>query len=603
MTADQSHIFNRDLDYFSDLAQGWLEVCDSQHDCLSIRTEPKPSNQVHEHSNISQSVSASKSVNDFSLCSTNEAQSDFEFLPPRLIHIRGDVSNPDLRLVETTSLEMKLGKKVRYCALSYCWGGSHQHSTTQINLADRFERIQYEELPRTLRDAIQLTFNTQVEYIWIDSLCIVQAHSAEAAPDWLKHVSIMGLIYERSYYTLLASNSPNAGSGFVHRENAYFARFGVRACRIPFTSAKTSPYLTYFFDHRSLNTYWRREAIPAPLGKRAWALQESILSPRRLIFKDTGVEFECKRKRAHETRPFILERLPYGDAHRNYLAISKATRYGWYDLVTDFCTLELSFDADKLAAFEGIAQEYCRRNDASELFVAGVRRSACARDLCWFNTSDSSARNSSFPSWSWASTVRAVIKYPGFWPDAITKLALESGEVELQNLTITRADWVRVGSPEFAATWDTTKNQGDIPPQASISVRGAHGRLSGIRLLDFHQTKDSSVDYKLYHEGHPAVFYKDPGSVISPQRNYKWLVSRTGDGGHGPISWAIILEAADQQELSWRRIGVLTIKQLRDLGPKYPFEEGLDSSERHGETTEAEHLSSPALEQGDLILV
>ncbi|EHK19955.1 uncharacterized protein TRIVIDRAFT_155817 [Trichoderma virens Gv29-8] len=54
--------------------------------------------------------------------------------------------------------------------------------------------IPWNKLPKSFREAMQITRRLGVEYIWINSLCIIQDDSR----DWEHEAAIMGKIYEQS---------------------------------------------------------------------------------------------------------------------------------------------------------------------------------------------------------------------------------------------------------------------------------------------------------------------------------------------------------------------------------------------------------------------
>lgn len=89
-------------------------------------------------------------------------------LPTRLIDV-GDVNTgtaPFLFESRNTSGS--------YVALSYCWGGIIHHQTIKANFRQRTKKIDFDILPQTIRDAIKVTRALGFQYIWIDSLCIIQ---------------------------------------------------------------------------------------------------------------------------------------------------------------------------------------------------------------------------------------------------------------------------------------------------------------------------------------------------------------------------------------------------------------------------------------------
>jgi hypothetical protein len=58
-----------------------------------------------------------------------------------------------------------------YALLSYCWGGDQTTKTLKCNLQARKTNIVVESLPQTIRDAIKVTKDLSLEYLWVDALC------------------------------------------------------------------------------------------------------------------------------------------------------------------------------------------------------------------------------------------------------------------------------------------------------------------------------------------------------------------------------------------------------------------------------------------------
>jgi hypothetical protein len=103
------------------------------------------------------------------------------FLPTRLLEVR---NYPSLRLVNTSNLDTE---DSRYTALSYCWGHSMPvDGKTSSKTLDSHQRgVVLAKLPRTLRDAIEVTVSWSIPYIWIDALCIIQGDGIKSRGPWL----------------------------------------------------------------------------------------------------------------------------------------------------------------------------------------------------------------------------------------------------------------------------------------------------------------------------------------------------------------------------------------------------------------------------------
>jgi hypothetical protein len=110
---------------------------------------------------------------------------DTQFRPRRLIEVGRRGKSP--RLIETSSHG---GDCSKYLALSHCWGKEMPEiATTKLStLNERKAGITFRRLPQTFRDALTVTRGLDIQFLWIDSLCIVQ----DSAEDWQRESAVMG---------------------------------------------------------------------------------------------------------------------------------------------------------------------------------------------------------------------------------------------------------------------------------------------------------------------------------------------------------------------------------------------------------------------------
>lgn len=59
----------------------------------------------------------------------------------------------------------------KYALLSYCWGGDQESKTVLSNLKSHERGMANEALPRTIRDAIEVTRCLKLEHLWVGTLC------------------------------------------------------------------------------------------------------------------------------------------------------------------------------------------------------------------------------------------------------------------------------------------------------------------------------------------------------------------------------------------------------------------------------------------------
>jgi hypothetical protein len=73
-----------------------------------------------------------------------------------------------------------------------------------------------DDLPGTIRDAVLITRELGLRYLWVDALCILQGQDEAAQLDWRQHSAIMGDIYGNAFVTIAAAAAPHADNGIFH---------------------------------------------------------------------------------------------------------------------------------------------------------------------------------------------------------------------------------------------------------------------------------------------------------------------------------------------------------------------------------------------------
>jgi len=85
-------------------------------------------------------------------------------------------SGTKLRLVERSDFS-EGSRTPRYTCLSYCWGTTLPASakTTTVSLSVHKKAFELGDLPRTFRDAVEITRGLGIRYLWIDALWYVNS--------------------------------------------------------------------------------------------------------------------------------------------------------------------------------------------------------------------------------------------------------------------------------------------------------------------------------------------------------------------------------------------------------------------------------------------
>lgn len=195
-------------------------------------------------------------------------------LPTRLLFI-GDLDTDVLSICLATELDDQ-----DFVALSHCWGELSEADkgvicTTSENLSIRRKGFGINDLPMTFRDAIQVTRELGIQYLWIDSLCIIQGDDN----DWENEAKRMESVFSSAYCVIAASSAASSREGFLHRDrNGQYVQ-------ITDTSGRRA-YICADMDD------FENDVNQSPLNMR-WVMQERVLSRRTIHFSYSQMYWEC----------------------------------------------------------------------------------------------------------------------------------------------------------------------------------------------------------------------------------------------------------------------------------------------------------------------
>ncbi|CAG8957190.1 hypothetical protein HYFRA_00009391 [Hymenoscyphus fraxineus] len=350
------------------------------------------------------------------------------FLPTRLIDV-GISNSMKLCLVNTSDVHID---DCRYLALSHCWGLAMPDTARTLTATIEKKQISIEEheLTRTFRDFINIARNLGIQYVWIDSLCIIQ----DDAADWEKEASQMASVYSNSYLTIAASSSAD-GNGGCAVWDSQRSLGPVDVDCVPVEADFKPATTNYKFR------VWTRNPSPTsfsndPLQTRGWTLQERELSPRVVYYCKDTIRWQCRCLHASLEFPWDDSPNFYGD-HRTFdeeqtvflpmPGVNRPTTrptdprtkiaLSWMNLIVQYTNRNLTKHSDILPAISGIARTIA--GTTSDQYLAGLWRSYFQHCLLWktergsedgLQTHTKPFHNTA-PSWSWAS-MKGKISWP-----------------------------------------------------------------------------------------------------------------------------------------------------------------------------------------------
>ncbi|OCL12253.1 HET-domain-containing protein, partial [Glonium stellatum] len=335
-------------------------------------------------------------------CGAGQSSMDsVAMLPTRVIDVGPSDGSQEPRLLISN------GKRAPYVSFSHRWGGSqHTYKLSHDTLLAWQQEIPLASLPRTFRDSVHVTRELQQHYLWIDSLCIIQPTPGDDS-DWQKEGAMMGDIYRNSVCNIAATMAKNSHSGFLTERPG--ARYPLRPCKIQDNGNEDLFVLPPRPDFLEI-------VNNAPLNRRAWVLQERMLSPRVLHWAPEGMFWQCTKTWASEDAP---DSLIYEDpddvtgVQILTMTTHNATTWEWFRLIEDYTSRGMTNDADKLPALSGISKII--GSNTGSRYYAGLWQHPVTKRLSLMWQSDPTIlttprRPKSYvaPSWSWASVAGAI---------------------------------------------------------------------------------------------------------------------------------------------------------------------------------------------------
>jgi hypothetical protein len=391
-------------------------------------------------------------------------------------------------------------------------------------------------LCKTMHDAVIVTRNLQIQYLWIDALCIIQ----DDPVDWKREAMSMSEVYAQSAITIAATSSSDSDGGL------FFRRPPVPTAQLLWTFSDGSPpERVSFRSSRPLREILLLEH--SPLAKRGWVLQESKLSKRTLHFTTDRLFWNCQEVALEEgtTRYHSVDRFnEYAPEVANGLKAFSGPLAQWdlYDTwkntVHDYTCMHLTYKTDRLPALAGLAKIYAQASN--DRYVAGCWQKNLHLYLLWraeLPLTDTSVPLQ--PSWSWVS-------YDG--PVYFNLMPKFDEAVSLVNEIVVTIN----GSSTFSSYGEVEEGILELTGRIKATVYDKEG--AGVFGLPW----DMALDEKHHYGYKYAYFDRTPklGGTLIILRLCEW---------EGVMTWTeyVILLEPVEGEAYFKRVGLGKIRYTR----------------------------------------
>ncbi|KAF2969402.1 hypothetical protein GQX73_g4097 [Xylaria multiplex] len=395
-----------------------------------------------------------------------------------------------------------------YLTLSYVWGlEKDPFQSTTANLASLQVPggLDSHLLPKTIEDAIWLTRELGVDYLWVDRLCVVQDSGADKAIQ----LPQMDLVYSSSAMTIVAASGVSLdGLSGVNGTPRTIDRPTARV------TENLGVMNILHLDEAYQASEWRT---------RGWTFQEGLCSRRSLIIATDQVFWSCESAKYCETIAFedfpttvapgdiVFQVLSghrifseFGGANFNYSELS--SMLGAYN------KRHLSEQSDILNAFTGVLNRVSV-NSGHEFYWGHSVSCMFGLSLAWINS-------------VWYYDVDLPNhELPARRRESHRLLAADGSSYE-----IPFPSWSWLGWMHLDGVTRSIPKQVNIPPELNIMKLDVHGKAaplnaSGVTLESKHQVsmydidestsagwkQDTAIPPHMLHEGGE---FKDSGRLL-----------------------------------------------------------------------------------------
>lgn len=288
--------------------------------------------------------------------------------------------------------------------MSHCWGerADWPLRTTAANLDSHMRSISYQALPPTFRDAVELTLELKYNFLWIDTLCIIQGNDA----DWETESKKMGAVYANAHLTLAASHARNSMQGLFLPRDQPEPWYSMSVS----TSAGSEEKHDLFLAAPDCTQSIRSNPKHGFLSRRAWCLQEQILSKRIVWFTDGELVWQCRTVMLSETG-LHLENVRWDKQLAEWLWVIK-----------EYSGREMSNFQDRYWAIQGLVN-LVRPQKTNMSYKSGTWIGSWEKPFVWHTQAVSVFPKSTFSDWthqllwyrsfktsSWNETLLAALK-------------------------------------------------------------------------------------------------------------------------------------------------------------------------------------------------
>lgn len=397
-------------------------------------------------------------------------QQQAPFLPSRLVDVSQSARTGLVRIRNRKDVRRDLPNPP-YVGLSYCWGNPEQTAAISLKMASiksLYLGVPVRDLPQTLQDAISVTRRLGYQYLWIDSLCIIQ----DSKEDWLHEADSMREVYRNAKFTIAATAAWDSREGLFRNQHPLEKSPCLVTLRKATGWKRGESTLQPFYAipaNTDISTTREVDISLTRWNRRAWCFQEKILSHYIVYFAETQLHFESqsivdgrivsRMESQSDERRYFLPNPARERLHTTHK--TRSSQSLWMDFLPDYTRRELTERGDKLIAIAGLIKSLLGDDPSlPERYVAGQWTEEFIRDLLWYVDLNRQASRPTtdprLPTWAWASVDG------GIYNDSL----------DLEYSTCAISHWEIVTPPSASPNKAKTARFGEVADDVYVLLRG-----------------------------------------------------------------------------------------------------------------------------------